>query len=329
MNFSIIVPVYNRSAEVDELLESLCEQDYPHFEVIIVEDGSEKPCKEIIDKYTDRISIQYFTKKNSGPGLTRNFGADKAKNDYLIFFDSDCIIPPTYMRNVSRFLKRDYTDAYGGPDMAHSSFTTLQKAINYSMTSFLTTGGIRGGNKSMEHFKPRSFNMGYSKDVYQALGGFSGMRFGEDIDMSLRIAKGGYSTALVREAGVYHKRRTDFGKFYKQVYNSGVARINLFIKYPKSLKIVHLLPTVFTIGILVSLLAGVFSFFFLAVPVLLCFVFLLDALRVTKDMQVAVLAPIASFIQLMGYGIGFMHAVWMRLIVKSEEFSAFERNFYE
>ncbi len=329
MEFSIIIPVFNRPDEVEELLESLTEQEYPRFEVIIVEDGSTNKCDHIVKSYADKLDISYFFKENTGPGTSRNYGAERAKYDYLVFFDSDCIIPPNYLRNVSRSLKTEYVDAYGGPDMAHPSFTALQKAINYSMTSFLTTGGIRGRAKSMEKFKPRSFNMGYSREVYQKVGGFSKMRFGEDIDMSLRILNGNFETRLIREAGVYHKRRTDFRKFFKQVYNSGIARINLFVLYPRSLKAVHILPSVFVIGLFVLLVAGAFSLFLYVFPLLLAGLFFFDALRSSKNFRVALLAIPASFIQLFAYGIGFLQAWWKRLVVRGDEFQAFKDNFYE
>ena len=329
MEFSIIVPVYNRPDEVRELLESLLEQDYPRFEVVIVEDGSQVPCRSVVNEFADKLDINYIGKENTGPGLTRNAGIEAAKYDYFIFFDSDVIVPQGYLRNVSRALKRRYTDSYGGPDMAHDSFTTVQKAINYAMTSFLTTGGIRGGAKSMEQFKPRSFNMGYSRYVYERIGGFSGMRFGEDIDMSLRIHNGAFEAQLIREAGVYHKRRTDFGKFFKQVHNSGIARINLFVKYPYSLKAVHMLPAVFTVGLAVALLAGFWLVWLWLAIVAFAVVLFADALRLNGSVAVALYAVPASFIQLTGYGTGFLRGVWHRLILGKQDLQAFKNNFYK
>ncbi|MEG2855945.1 glycosyltransferase, partial [Bacteroides sp.] len=228
MRYSVIIPVYNRPDEVNELLQSLVEQHYNDFEVIIVEDGSSVPCKTIADAYSDRLTIHYFEKPNSGPGQTRNYGAERSRGEYLLILDSDCIIPPGYFEAIEQELQNKPADAFGGPDRAHSSFSDMQKAINYSMTSFFTTGGIRGGKKKMDKFYPRSFNMGVRRTVYQALGGFSDMRFGEDIDFSIRIFKGGYSCRLFPGAWVYHKRRTDLKKFFKQVHNSGIARINLY-----------------------------------------------------------------------------------------------------
>ena len=237
MRYSVIIPVYNRPDEVDELLQSLTRQSFKDFEVIIVEDGSSVPCKNVADRYQDILNIRYYSKPNSGPGQTRNYGAERSRGEYLIILDSDCILPEDYFQEVEKELQETPADAFGGPDRAHASFTDVQKAINYSMTSFFTTGGIRGGKKKMDKFYPRSFNMGVRREVYEALGGFSRMRFGEDIDFSIRIFKGGYRCRLFPGAWVYHKRRTDLKKFFKQVHNSGIARINLYKKHPDSLKI--------------------------------------------------------------------------------------------
>ena len=242
MRYSIIIPVYNRPDEADELLQSLTRQSFKDFEVIIVEDGSSVPCKDVAERYQNILDIRYYAKPNSGPGQTRNYGAERSRGEYLIILDSDCILPEGYFAAVEEELQKAPADAFGGPDRAHVSFTDIQKAINYSMTSFFTTGGIRGGKKKMDKFYPRSFNMGVRREVYETLGGFSRMRFGEDIDFSIRIFKGGYACRLFPGAWVYHKRRTDLKKFFKQVHNSGIARINLYKKYPESLKTVHLLP---------------------------------------------------------------------------------------
>ena len=250
MKYSIIVPVFNRPDEVDELLESLTHQSEKDFEVVIVEDGSQTPCEDVCKRYENMMDIHYYYKENSGPGQSRNYGAEHAKGEYLLILDSDVVLPEGYLKAVSDELSREPADAFGGPDKAHSSFTDTQKAISYSMTSFFTTGGIRGGKKKMDKFYPRSFNMGIRRDVYLKLNGFSNMRFGEDIDFSIRIFKAGCRCRLFPEAWVWHKRRTDFRKFWRQVYNSGIARINLYKKYPESLKLVHLLPMVFTVGVI-------------------------------------------------------------------------------
>ena len=256
MKFSIIIPVYNRPDEVDELLESLSNQTQKDFEVIIVEDGSINPCKDVCNKYAGILSLHYYAKENSGPGQSRNYGAERANGEWLIILDSDVVLPEGYLENVEKSLNSQLA-AFGGPDTAHPDFTPVQKAISYSMTSFFTTGGIRGGKAKLDKFYPRSFNMGIRRDVYQQLGGFTKMRFGEDIDFSYRIVEAGYKPRLFPEAWVWHKRRTDFRKFFRQVYNSGIARINLEKRHPGTMKLVHLLPTVFTIGVICLLLVFV------------------------------------------------------------------------
>lgn len=327
--FSVIIPVYNRPDEVDELLRSLTLQHFTNFEVIVVEDGSTVPCKNVVDSYSDKLDIKYFFKPNSGPGQTRNYGAERSRGDYLIIFDSDCIIPDRYFNAVVEELTTQQSDAFGGPDRAHESFSAIQKAINYSMTSFFTTGGIRGGKKKLDKFYPRSFNMGIRTEVYKALGGFSPMRFGEDIDFSIRIYSTGYSCRLFPEAWVYHKRRTDFKKFFRQVHNSGIARINLYKKYPDSLKLVHLLPTLFTVGITILLLLSIFFPFFLLPVLLYCVLIFIDASLQNKSMKIGFYSIISSFIQLTGYGTGFIRAWWKRCVLGKSEFSAFDKNFYK
>ncbi|PDP68786.1 glycosyltransferase [Prevotella intermedia] len=350
MKYSIIVPVFNRPDEVDELLLSLLNQTFTDFEVLIVEDGSQKPCDEVCNKYADRLDLHYFMKPNSGPGQSRNYGAERAKGEYLLILDSDVVLPKGYLNAIEEELKREPADAFGGPDAAHDSFTDTQKAISYSMTSFFTTGGIRGGKKKLDKFYPRSFNMGIRRDVYMELKGFSKMRFGEDIDFSIRIFKAGKRCRLFPEAWVWHKRRTDFRKFYRQVYNSGIARINLYKKYPESLKLVHLLPMVFTVGVifLVLLLCiglffsfapslssaskaiGIFLCICAIIPVLLySLLILLDSTIQNKSIKIGFLSIRAAFVQLMGYGFGFLEAWWKRCIKGKDEFAAFEKNFYK
>ena len=328
MKYSFIIPVYNRPDEVDELLESLVKQTFPDFEVIVVEDGSAIPCKEVVDKYSQQLDIHYYFKPNSGPGQTRNYGVERANGEYMLILDSDCILPTTYLEMVEEALKRTEADAFGGPDRAHDSFTDVQKAINYAMTSFFTTGGIRGGKKKMDKFYPRSFNMGVRKEVYQALGGFSKMRFGEDIDFSIRIFKGGYRCCLFPEAWVWHKRRTDLKKFFKQVHNSGIARIHLYKKYPESLKLVHLLPAAFTLGVAFLLLASLVWQGSLSLLFLFAFIICLDSSLKNKSLKIGLLSILASFIQLTGYGSGFLIAWWRRCVCGKDEFAAFEKNFY-
>ena len=329
MKYSFIIPVYNRPDEVDELLDSLTKQTLHNFEVVVVEDGSSVPCKDIVDKYAGKLDIHYYNKENSGPGQTRNYGVERAKGEYMLILDSDCILPEDYLAAVESELQQKKADAFGGPDRAHESFTDVQKAINYAMTSFFTTGGIRGGKKKLDKFYPRSFNMGIRKEVYQALGGFSKMRFGEDIDFSIRIFKEGYACRLFPEAWVWHKRRTDLKKFFKQVHNSGIARINLYKKYPESLKPVHVLPALFTLGVVFLLLASFFWGGSLSLLLLFALIVFVDASLQNKSLKIGCLSVAASFIQLTGYGTGFLVAWWKRCVCGKDEFSAFEKNFYQ
>lgn len=348
MKYSFIVPVYNRPEEVDELLDSLTKQKYTDFEVIIVEDGSDKDCKAIVEKYIKQLDIKYFMKANSGPGQSRNYGAERAQGKYLIVLDSDVVVPQDYLQAVETELKNNPTDAFGGPDKAHLSFTDIQKAISYSMTSFFTTGGIRGGKKKLDKFYPRSFNMGIRKDVYMALNGFSKMRFGEDIDFSIRIFKSNYRCRLFPEAWVWHKRRTDLKKFFRQVYNSGIARINLYKKYPESLKLVHLMPMLFTLGTMILILTaalgrvmmvyGNADDFYLwykivvaaLAPILLySLIICIDATIKNKSIKIGILSIAAAFVQLTGYGFGFINAWWKRCVCGKDEFHAFEKTFYK
>ena len=329
MKYSIIIPVYNRPDEVDELLESLTHQSETDFEVVVVEDGSAVPCQEVCEKYAQQLNIQYFTKPNSGPGQTRNYGVERAQGDYVLILDSDVVLPEGYLAAVSAELQREPADAFGGPDSSHPSFTDTQKAISYSMTSFFTTGGIRGGKKKLDKFYPRSFNMGVRREAYQQLGGFSKMRFGEDIDFSIRIFQAGLRCRLFPEAWVWHKRRTDLKKFFKQVHNSGIARINLYKKYPESLKIVHLLPAVFTLGVLFLLLGAPICVWSLSLLLLFALIICIDSTLQNNSLKIGMLSIVASFIQLTGYGTGFLRAWWKRCVLKKDEFAAFEKNFYK
>jgi len=356
MKYSFIVPVFNRPDEVDELLGSLTRQTLKDFEVIIVEDGSTKTCKDVCDKYAGILALHYHYKDNSGPGQSRNYGAEHATGEWLIVLDSDVVLPDDYLANADSELAAHPCDAWGGPDTAHPSFSPVQKAISYSMTSFFTTGGIRGGSSkrsgkpggALDKFFPRSFNMGIRRDVYLQLGGFSKMRFGEDIDFSYRIVEAGYKTRLLPTAWVWHKRRTDFRKFFRQVYNSGIARINLEKRHPGTLKLVHLLPTVFTVGVIILALLFVcglivtsfstgalkaqgarlcqLALFPLALYSLLIFA---DAAIKNRSLHVGLLSIPAAFTQLGGYGLGFIESWWKRCVRGKDEFTAFEKNFYK
>ncbi len=336
--YSVIVPVYNRPDEAGELLRSLAEQSFKDFEVIIVEDGSQNKCKDVCEPYAGILDLHYYDKPNSGPGQSRNYGAERAHGDYLIILDSDVVLPEGYMQAVEEGIKATGTVAFGGPDASHPSFTDTQKAISYSMTSFFTTGGIRGGKKKLDKFYPRSFNMGIRTDIYRQLGGFSKMRFGEDIDFSYRIVEAGHEPRLFPEAWVWHKRRTDFRKFFRQVYNSGIARINLEKRHPGTMKPVHMLPAVFTLGTAALLLAtltalcmGSLATAAIALSPLLLYSLLIltDSTAVNRSLRVGLLSVPAAFVQLTGYGSGFLEAYWKRIVRKQDEFTAFEKNFYK
>ena len=308
MKYSVIVPVYNRPDEVDELLESLVGQTFRDFEVVIVEDGSQRDCRAVVDKYAGRLDAHYYMKPNSGPGQSRNYGAERAQGEYLLVLDSDVVLPEGYLQAIEEELRREPADAFGGPDRSHPSFTDTQKAISYSMTSFFTTGGIRG-------------------------------------DFSIRIFKARCRCRLFPEAWVWHKRRTDMRKFFRQVYNSGIARINLYKKYPESLKLVHLLPMVFTVGVigLVVLSAvgrvlmhydDVHRWYWLCaapwLPILAyCLLIFADATRQNRSAKIGAISVAAAFVQLMGYGFGFISAWWKRCVLGRDEFHAFDKTFYK
>ena len=307
MRYSVIVPVYNRPVEVDELLESLCAQTFTDFEVVVVEDGSTEKSDAVCEQYKDRLDLKYYFKDNSGPGPSRNYGAERSQGEYLIILDSDVIVPKDYLQTVDDELKASPTEAFGGPDRAHPSFTPIQKAINYSMTSFFTTGGIRGGKKKMDKFYPRSFNMGIRKDVFQNVGGFDKLRYGEDIDLSTRLFKAGCECRLFPEAYVYHKRRVKFSSFFKQVKHSGEARVMLKRRYPETFKLVHLLPSAFVIGNIVLVLLAIFHRWWWILPIpVYCLMVFTDSLIKNKSIKVALLSIPAAYCQLFGYGIGFL-----------------------
>ena len=314
--YSVIVPVYNRIDEVRDLLDSLLKQTNKNFEVIIVEDGSTDSCRAEAEAAAEKgLDVKYFYKENEGRSIARNYGLDRAAGDYFIFFDSDCVVPETYFATVDDELSRNPLDCFGGPDAAHESFSDTQKAINYSMTSFLTTGGIRGGKISLEKFVPRTFNMGYSRKVYETVGGFREM-FSEDIDMSTRIRNAGFSIGLLADAPVWHKRRIDMKKFLRQVYVFGMSRITLKLLYPGSLKLVHCLPAVFLIGCVTLVLLGamVSPWFLLPIAVYFALVFI-GALISTKSASIAAKAVPAAAIQLWGYGAGFIKAYFTKIIL--------------
>lgn len=312
IRYSVIIPVYNRVDEVADLLESLDKQTVKNFEAVFIEDGSTVPCKDMVDKY---LFASYYFKENEGRSIARNYGIERSRGEWLVFFDSDCVVPEDYFEKLDRQIDANPgISCFGGPDAAHDSFSDTQKAINYSMTSFLTTGGIRGGKISLEKFVPRTFNMGYKREVYDRIGGFREM-FSEDIDMSTRIRNAGYAVALFPEQFVYHKRRVDFRKFLRQVYVFGMSRITLKLLYPGSLKIVHTFPALFVIGVAAMILLGIFCSPLWLIPLALYLVAIFVAAVVaTKSLKISILAIPASILQLGGYGCGFIKAYVTKIL---------------
>lgn len=316
--YSIIIPVYNRPDEVDELLQSLAAQTYKNFEVIIIEDGSAVKCQNIIEKYSDKLIIKYFDRENVGQGFARNFGFSVAEGGYFIVFDSDVVVPKKYLQIVNQSLDSQWLDAFGGPDAASPDFSDLQKAISYSMTSFFTTGGIRGKEKSIDKFQPRSFNMGISPETFQKTGGFTKRDMGEDMEFSLRMEKLNLKVGLIAEAFVYHKRRGDFKDFFKQIFSFGRTRILLAQYDPKILKTVHFFPMIFTLGclsiplwFLVSKPIFILSIIFLSIYILLNF---MDSSLKNKSIKVGLLSIVAVFVQLFAYGLGFISEGWKKIL---------------
>ena len=315
MLYSIIVPVYNRPDEIDKLLESLSAQTVKPFELVIIEDGSKERCDHLIGRYRSFFTIHYHYKENEGRCEARNYGLARATGDYMLFFDSDVILPPFYFERLEAAMAAAPCDFFGGTDAANDSFSDMQKAVSHSMTSFWTTGGIRGGKVVMEKFCPRTFNMGISRRVYETVGGFNDM-LGEDIDLSLRIRKAGFDIRLIREAFVYHKRRIDFGRFFKQVNNFGQARIWLQILHPGSMKLVHTLPALMLIAGVLLLVASLFCPWLLLLPLLYALLIFCDALAKKLSPRVAALSVAAAAVQITGYGTGFLKAFWLKMVLK-------------
>ena len=330
LEFSFIIPVYNRPDETLELLQSFeALKTTTPFEIVIVEDGSTIPSKEVVAQFNSKLNISYYFKENSGPGDSRNFGMQHAKGNYFIILDSDCILPANYLFEVEKSLKTDYVDCFGGPDAAHESFSDLQKAINFSMTSFLTTGGIRGNKKSVDTFQPRSFNMGISKEAFLKSGGFGRIHPGEDPDLSIRLWQLGYKTILIPEAFVYHKRRISWQKFYKQVNKFGLVRPILSVWHPSTKKIMYWFPTLFSLGLVLSVLLFFKIKLFLALYVLYYMVAFIAAFWETKNLKVACFSIIAITVQFFGYGYGFLKSTLAVDVLKKNPESYFPNLFFK
>ncbi|MBU3740762.1 MAG: glycosyltransferase [Candidatus Kapabacteria bacterium] len=332
MRYSIVVAVYNRPDEMDELLASLVGQTFKDFEVVVVEDGSAVPSKDVCERYQGSLRISYHIKQNSGPGPSRNYGCRRATGDYVVFIDSDCMAPPHWLASIDAAVRAHGYDAFGGPDREHPSFSVTQKAISYAMTSMLTTGGIRGKQvRTGGAFHPRSFNMGMSLEVFHATDGFARMRFGEDVDLSIRIIRAGFKTGLIPDAWVYHKRRTDLKKFFKQVHNSGIARINLTLRHPGTLKLTHFFPAAFTSFVAIAIIYAVFipngHYGLLPLAAYLASILIGGSVHY-RSPTVGVACVAASVVQLIGYGTGFISGLVRRIILGKPEGHAFEKTFY-
>jgi len=329
VKFSIIIPVYNRPEEVEELLVSLSDQSIDCFEVIIIDDGSTKKSEEKAHLFKERLDIQYFFKPNEGPGPTRNFGVSKAKGKWIVFLDSDCFVPSNYIEVLDNHINSSDIDVFGGPDKDHESFSSIQKAISFSMTSFLTTGGIRGSKNSMEKFKPRSFNMGMKKSVFEAIGGFVRLRFGEDMDLSIRLAAEGRNAELIKAAYVFHKRRTNFRQFHKQVFNSGVARIVLGKLHPGTINVVHLFPAIFLIGNIGLMILGFLRIEFFAILLFYPLLLLITSFSKFRNFRDSFNSVIAAYVQLSSYAMGFLKAAFTQFILRKPIKHAYLDSFYD
>lgn len=330
LKFSFVVPVYNRPGEIRDLLQSMLALKFNReYEIVIVEDGSSLPCREVLRDFEGLLNISYYFKPNTGPGRSRNYGMRKAAGDYFIILDSDVLLPSHYLQEVDSWLKSFYVDCYGGPDAAHPSFSTVQKAINYAMTSTLTTGGIRGNKRTVDKFQPRSFNMGISKKAFEASGGFGSIHPGEDPDLSLRLEKLGFTTKLIPNAAVYHKRRINWKKFYEQVRKFGKVRPILNKWHPGSGRVTYWFPSAFITALLfavVLLLLGrpVLIWFFLAFFAAI----VVDASLKNKSLYIGFAAVLATFIQFWGYGTGFLLSVWKLYFLKMTPQTAFPNLFF-
>ena len=329
MKLSLIIPVFNRPDEIDELLESLSKQIFDEdYEIVIVEDGSSVDCKSVLSKYQN-LNISYFYKPNSGPGDSRNFGMKNAKGDYFIILDSDCILPNDYLHQVKKSLESDYVDCFGGVDDADSGFSDIQKAINFAMTSVVTTGGIRGGSEKLTKFQPRSFNMGISKKAFEASNGFGNIHPGEDPDLSIRLWNLGFETRLFKNVKVFHKRRISWDKFQLQVTKFGKARVILNKWHPKYIKMTFFFPSLFLIGFVLSVFMAVFGlgFFFSLYVLYFLICFVLSSIQ-NKSLKIGLLSVYAVGIQFYGYGTGFLKAFYKINILNQEPEQALPEMFF-
>jgi len=331
IKYSFIIPVYNRPDEIEELLISMTTLQFTKpFEIVVVEDGSTLSSEHMVAKFSDKLNISYYKKENSGPGDSRNYGMQKAKGNYFLILDSDCILSENYLIEIDKSLNKNYVDCFGGPDAAHESFSDIQKAINYVMTSFFTTGGIRGGKKSVDTFQPRSFNMGLSREAFVATGGFGKIHPGEDPDLTIRLWKSGYKTKLIPEAFVYHKRRVSWSKFHIQVQKFGKCRPILNHWHPETKKITYWFPTLFVAGVLFTIVSMLLSnyLFALLMGVYIILIFIDSSIK-NNSVKIGVLSVLALFIQFFGYGFGFLESTIKISVLKQKPQEAFPYLFFK
>ena len=329
--FSLIIPVYNRPDEIRELLQSLVHQTYQQeYEVVVIEDGSQTPSEEVVRSFGDKLSISYYYKENSGPGDSRNYGMRKARGKYYIILDSDCLLPTGYLDAVNLSLQEEYVDFFGGPDTAHPEFSPTQKAINYAMTAFLTTGGIRGNEKASGGFQPRSFNMGISKEAFDASKGFGDIHPGEDPDLSIRLWGLGFTSRLIPQARVYHKRRIDFRKFYTQVKKFGMVRPILNTWHPGTGKLTYWFPFLYGTGLVLALFLSLTGFFGL-LYVYHCYMalILVDSWIKNRSLAIAFLSLYAVHVQFYGYGLGFFKSTFLLTFSKKKPQELFPSLFFK
>jgi glycosyltransferase involved in cell wall biosynthesis len=321
MLFSVVVPTYGRPDEVTELLSSLENQELKDFEVILGDGSPDDSLKTVADKYKDRLKLKHLHKKKLGISESRNWGVENAIGEIVVFFDSDCVIPPFYFKVVKEYLSANPLDAYGGPDRADQSFNSRQKAISYAMTSFFTTGGIRGKKKHVGNYQPRGFNMGIRRSVFNAIGGYSGLKVSEDIDLSMRLKKAGYRSGLIEGAYVYHKRRSTFYKFFRQVLSFGSGRIDLQLRHGDALKPVHMLPSAFVIFLVSGLIISLFSIYIFKIWAALLLIYasavFIDSAVQNRSLKVGILSVYSTFIMLNGYGTGMIRALFSRYLLRS------------
>lgn len=331
LDYSFVIPVYNRPGEIRELLESFRELDFSRsFEIVIVEDGSTRTAKKVVEEFRPWLEISYYVKRNTGPGDSRNYGMKKARADYFIILDSDVLLPPGYLRAVDEHLSSSYCDCFGGPDAAHPDFSDVQKAINYAMTSLWTTGGIRGKKKAVTSFEPRSFNMGVSREAFEATGGFGNIHPGEDPDLSLRLREMGFATCLIPEAGLYHKRRVSWNTFYLQVRKFGLVRPVLNLWHPGSARLTYWFPSLFMLGLIFSLLllnAWIWWPFFIYLGYFLLIG--IDAANKNKSLNIGLCSVFAVLVQFTGYGYGFLKGFWQIRVLGKDPELAFPHLFFK